>query len=163
VSSESFTSEQALTLLAEEPARIATLAAGLTPVQLRAAPGPDEWSANDVLAHLRSCADVWGDSMRRILAEDGPTIRAVSPRTWMHQTDYPDLEFQPSLRAFSAQRADLLAMLKSLSPSDWTRTATLIGAGRPLQPTVLSYAERMAVHERTHIKQIARIVETMRA
>ncbi len=162
MSSESFTIEQALTLLIEGPPRIATLTAGLTPAQLRAAPGPDEWSANDVLAHLRSCADVWGESMKRMLAEDGPAIKAVSPRTWIHRTEYPDLEFQPSLRAFAAQRADLLALLQSLTPGDWARTATLIGAGRPLQPTVLSYAERMALHERTHIKQIARIVETMR-
>ena len=162
MSRESFIIAQALTLLAEGPPRIATLAAWLTPAQLGAAPSPDKWSANDVLAHLRSCADVWGDSLRRILAEEGPTIQSVSPRTWIHRTDYPDLEFQPSLRAFTAQRADLLAILQLLTHGDWARTATLIGAGRPLQPTVLSYAERMVRHERTHIKQIARIVETMR-
>ena len=162
MSSGSFTIEQALTLLAETPPRLATLTEGLTPAQLQTAPSPDEWSANDVLAHLRSCADVWGDSMRRILAEDRPTIRAVNPRAWIERTDYPELEFAPSLRAFTAQRAELLAVLKPLTPDNWLRAATVTGAGSPLQKTVLDYAERMTRHERPHVKQIARIVELLR-
>jgi hypothetical protein len=161
VSSRSFTSEQALTLLAETPPRLAALTEGVEPAQLRTVSGPDEWSANDVLAHLRSCADVWGESMGRILAADGPTIRAINPRTWIERTDYPDLEFQPSLRAFTKQRAEVLAFLESLAPDDWLRAATVTGAGKPLQKTVLDYAERMTRHERPHVKQIARIVEAM--
>ena len=39
-----------LTLLAENPARITVLTTSLTSEQLHAAPGPDEWSANEVLA-----------------------------------------------------------------------------------------------------------------
>jgi hypothetical protein len=100
VPSESFTIEQALTLLAETPPRLAALTDGLAPAQSCAARGPDAWSAHDALAHLRSCVDVWGDSMRRMLAEDRPTIRAIPPRTWINKTNYLELEFAPSLRAF---------------------------------------------------------------
>src|SRR5690242_4880794 len=140
VSSRSFTIEQALTLLAEGPSRIAALTDRIEPAQLRTAPDPDEWSANDVLAHLRSCADVWGDYMRRILAEDKPTIRAVNPRAWVERTDYLNLAFAHSLRAFTTQRADLLAVLEPLTSGDWARVATVTGAGSPLQKTVLDYA-----------------------
>ena len=49
-----------LTMLAEMPSRIAVLTEGLTPAQLLAPPEPGEWSARDVLAHLRACADMWG-------------------------------------------------------------------------------------------------------
>src|SRR5487761_1341461 len=59
--SQSLTTEQVLTLLAETPARIAALTADLAPAQLHTPPNHDEWSANDVLAHLRACADVWGN------------------------------------------------------------------------------------------------------
>jgi hypothetical protein len=159
----SLTQSEALTLLAEGPSRIAAVTTGLAPAQLRTAPSPDEWSANDVLAHLRSCGDVWGDYMRRILAEDGPTIRAVNPRTWIEQTDYLQQEFAPSLRAFAMQRADLVAVLASLAPGDWSRAATVTGAGRPLQRTVLDSAERMARHERPHVKQIEHIVNMLRS
>jgi len=149
-------------LLAATPQRIEAMTAGLTLAQLRTAPNHGEWSANDVLAHLLACADMWGD--RRILvmiAEDHPTIRALNPRTWIKQTDYPDLEFRSSLRAFATQRAELLAALKSLPPDGWSRSATLMGAGRPLEITVLLEASEMARHERPHVKQIERIVSAV--
>jgi hypothetical protein len=152
--------EQVLTLLAQAPPRIAALTAALAPAQLRTAPGPGEWSANDVLAHLRSCADVWGNCIAVMLTEDTPTLRAVNPPTWIKKTNYLELEFQPSLRSFTTQRADLLAVLEPLPPEAWSRAATVTGAGRPLDRTVLSYAQRLARHERPHIKQIQRIVNT---
>jgi DinB superfamily len=156
------TIEQVLTLLAEAPRRIKAVTAGLEPVRLHAAPHEDEWSANDVLAHLRSCADVWGRSIVRMLREDHPTIRAISPRTWIHSTDYPECAFNPSFRAYSEQRAELLALLEGLSPAEWARGGTFTGAGRLLERTVLSEASAIAIHERPHIKQIERVVNTVR-
>ena len=97
-----------------------------------------------------------------ILAEDHPTLRAVNPTTWIKQTDYPEQEFRASFRAFSTQRADLLAVLEPLTPEDLARSATLTGAGKPLERTVFFYAQWLARHERPHIKQIQRIVTTLR-
>lgn len=155
------TREWVLMLLAETPPRIATLATGLAPTHLRAAPSPDAWSANDVLAHLRACADVWGNAIAAIIAEDRPTLRAVNPKTWIKQTDYRDLAFRPSMLAFATQRADLLAVLEPLPEEGWSRAATVTGAGTPLERTVLSYAQRLARHERSHLKQIAGIVASL--
>ena len=149
--------EQILEMLAKGPARIAVATATLTPAQLQAAPGSGDWSANEVLAHLRSCADVWGDCMRVILAQNHPTIRAVNPRLWIKQTNYLQQEFAPSLQAFTQQRADLLALLASLAPEAWLRAATVTGAGKVLERTVHSYAQWLASHERPHVKQIERL------
>jgi hypothetical protein len=158
------TIEQALDLLAETPKRLAALTAGLTSAQLQESPQPaqDEWSANEVLAHLRSCADVWGGAIARILAEEEPTIRAISPRTFIRKTDYPRLQFKPSLKAFAKQRAELLATLQPLPPKAWERAANVTGAGKSLRLTVLAYADRLAAHERAHVGQVARIAETLR-
>jgi hypothetical protein len=153
--------EQVLTLLATTPARIAALTAGLTPAQLQTPPQPDEWSANAVLAHLRACDDVRGGAILTMIAQDAPTLRAVNPRTWIKQTDYLEQEFLPSLGAFAKQRADLVALLESLPPDGWSRTAIVTGAGRPLERTVLFYAEWLAIHERPHVKQIEHIVNSM--
>lgn len=152
------TIKQALTLLAETPQRLAALTAGVSAEALRTRPARHEWSVNDVLAHLRSCADVWGNCMKAMLEEDRPTLRAVNPTAWIKQTNYLQLEFQPSLHAFTTQRAELLAILNPLSPEDWLRAATVTGAGKVLERTVLSYVQRMALHERPHVKQIERIV-----
>ena len=160
--SRSLTIEQVLTLLAATPPRLAALTAGLTPAQLRTAPDHGGWSANDVLAHLRACADVWGGCIAAIIAEERPTLRAVNPRTWIKQTDYRELAFRPSLRAFAAQRAELLAVLGPLPPAGWSRAATVTGAGKALERTVLFYARWLAEHERPHVKQVARLVDMMR-
>ena len=160
--SRSLTIEQILTLLAETPPRLAALTAGLEPAELHTAPNRSEWSVNDVLAHLRACAEMWGNCIAAIIAEDTPTIRAVNPRTWIKKTDYLELEFQPSLRSFAKQRTALLKVLEPLKPKDWSRTATVTGAGKPLVRTVYTYAEWLASHERPHVKQIERIVNTVR-
>ncbi len=162
MTNKSLTIEQVLALLAATPPRIAELIVGLTESQLHAAPNPGEWSANEVLAHLRSCADMWGGSMLTIIHQDTPTIRAINPRTWIKSTNYLEQKFQPSLRAFARQRTELLAVLESLAPKDWSRTALVTGVGKPLEKTMLSYAQRLVVHERPHLKQIERSVFTLR-
>jgi hypothetical protein len=156
------TNEQILTMLAGAPGRLAGLSEGLTPAQLLTPPEPGEWSARDVLAHLRACADMWGKYIGVILSEDRPTFKAVNPTTWIKKTNYRELAFQPSRQAFSAQRAELLAVLKPLAPEAWYRTATVTGAGKPRERSVYTYAQWLANHELTHLKQIERIVKTVR-
>ena len=161
VPNKSLTTEQVLSLLAETPPRLEALTAGLAPAQLRSNPSDDAWSANDVLAHLRACADVWGGCIATIISEERPTLRAVNPRSWITQTDYRELEFRPSLRTFAAQRSELLAVLEALPPNSWSRAATVTGAGKTLERSVLFYARWMAEHERPHVKQMARLVNSM--
>ena len=155
------TIEQILTMLAAMPSRLADLTEELPLAQLRVSLDPGEWSARDVLAHLRACSDMWGKYIVEILREDRPTIKAVNPTTWIKKTDYREQEFKPLLQAFTAQRAGLLAVLKPLPPEAWSRVATVTGAGKPRERTVYTYAQWLANHERSHIKQIERIVNTM--
>ena len=155
------TNEQILNMLSATPSRLASLTNDLTPAQLLAPPAPGEWSARDVLAHLRACTDMWGKYIAVILSEDRPTIKAVNPTTWIKKTNYREQEFQPSLHAFTAQRAELLAVLKPLPPEAWSRTALVTGAGKPRERSVYTYAQWLANHERSHIKQIERIVNPM--
>ena len=147
-----------MTLLAENPMRLTAITARAAPVHLQSKPTLDGWSANDVLAHLRACADVWGDCIAAIISDDRPTLRAVNPRTWIKGTNYPELQFRPSFRAFTKQRSVLLALLEPLPPKGWSRAATVTGAGNVLVRTVHFYAQWLARHERTHLKQIERIV-----
>ena len=140
-------------MLTSTPERLAAVGAGPA---LDRRPGPDEWSAGEVLAHLRSCGDVWGGCIRRILAEDLPTIRAVNPRSWIETTDYRQRSWDEHLEAFIAARAELVAVLRRLAPADWERRVVVVGAGRPVERTVLSYAAWLASHERPHLRQVER-------
>jgi hypothetical protein len=152
------TIDQVLTQLKEQPETIAALTAGLPQARLHRPASRGDWSVNDVLAHLRSCADIWGRYMAMIVAEDRPTIRAMNPTTWIRSTNYPALEFAPSFDAFAKQRAELLAFLRPLPQTSWSRSATVTGAGRPRERTVLEYGRWLANHEQTHVRHIARIV-----
>src|SRR5260370_23854859 len=97
------TIEQVLPLLRDAPTRIAALTADLSPEALQMRSTPEEWSASVVLAHLRACADVWGNCIMRIIAEDRPTWRAGSPRTRINQTEYPEPALRPSRGCLTAQ------------------------------------------------------------
>ena len=101
---------------------------------------------------------MWGTYIALIVAEGRPMIRAMNPTTWIKSTNYPELEFAPSFRSFAAQRAELLAFLRPLPKAAWSRSATVTGAGRPRERTVLEYGRWLANHERSHVKHIARIV-----
>lgn len=154
--------DQILAILKETPLRLAKLTLSLALVQLHIPPSTGEWSVNEVLAHLRACDDVWGGYyIMTILAEDKPTITARNPRTWIKNTNYLEQDFQTSLRAFTKQRKKFLVVLESLSPKEWARTNTLIGAGKPLQQTLLSHADGLARHERAHLKQIEVALNTL--
>src|SRR5262245_20736821 len=120
MASGSLTIEQVLDLLTKNPLQIAEFTADLTPAQLHAALNPGEWSIDDVLAHLRSCAAMWSNAIETIITQDKPTIRAINPRTWINITDYPKQKFRTSLRAFTKQRTDLLTTLEALPPKSWS-------------------------------------------
>ena len=149
-----------LTALAATPKQIARLARGRSPRQLHRKPAADAWSAQEIVAHLRACAEVWGGSIDRMLGEDHPTIRYVSPRGWIRKTDYLEQSFDDSLRAFSDRRATLLKTLKGLDAIGWSRRATFTATTLGRDATVLSYATRIADHEVRHLGQLERTIKT---
>jgi hypothetical protein len=153
--------EQILILLAETPHRMAFLTSALEQARLHTAPDQDSWSVHTILAHLRSCADVWGKSILAMIAEDNPTLRYISPRTWMRKTDYLEQEFHALLQAFAKQRTDLLASLNSLASEDWSRAATFTGTVKGRNQTVFSYARRIAEHELQHLDQIESVLNAI--
>ena len=147
-----------LAVLSETPKQIARIARGRSDRQLQRKPEADAWSAQEIVAHLRACAEIWGRSIGRMLAEDHPTIRYVSPRGWIKKTDYLQQSFGDNLRAFSDQRAVLVGTLGRLGVSDWARGATFTATTLGREATVLSYAIRIADHEVRHLDQLRRTV-----
>jgi hypothetical protein len=142
--------EQYLQLLEETPRRLVIVTRSMDETRLQRRSEKESWSVNDILAHLRSCADVWGDSIDAMLAEEHPTVPYRHPRQWIKKTDYPKLPFHESLQAFKAQRKKLLKVLKALVFADWSRSAVIQGR----EHTVFTQVRRMAMHEQEHIEQI---------
>jgi hypothetical protein len=136
--------------LEETQKRIAAASKGIPLTRLHARADKKTWSLNDILAHIRSSSDVWGDSIAAMLAEEMPTLPNIHPRKWIKQTDYLELDFHESFKAYSIQRKGLLKTLTKLSFEDWSRGAMIGGRLH----TVFTQARRIAKHDSDHCTQI---------
>ena len=144
--------------LAAAPRRIAAATAGVPNSRMRAVPAPGAWSIVEILAHLRASADVWGGAIDQILSARRPALKAISPHTWLKQTDYRSQEFVVLLRAYTRQRTALVRQLQALPARAWERSAIVTGCGAPLQRTLMWYALGIAGHEHSHLKHIERLM-----
>jgi hypothetical protein len=151
-------SESLLRQLGATPGRIATLTKGLDDVRLDCKPSEDSWSVNEVLAHLRACADIWGRSILAMLAKDHPSFRYVSPLGWMKKSNYCSVKFAESFAVYAKQRETLLKSLQYMPQAHWSRGASVRAGSKIREETVLSYAQRIADHEAGHCDQIERIL-----
>lgn len=162
MSSPLYTPEQVLTLLRDTLPRIAALIAGLTATQGQTRPHTQEWSLHELIDHLRACNTVWGKMITRILTEEHPTIRYISPRTWIRKAGYREVDVHEAFYAFTAERAHLLAQLELLPPEAWHRAAT-IKATKIHTRTVLYYADGIVRHEQAHLAQMEGVEAAIRA
>jgi hypothetical protein len=142
--------ENYLKILEESPRLIASMIRDIDEARLKDKSGKEIWSVNDILAHLRSCADVWGNSIAAMLAEDIPMLPDIHPRKWIKGTNYLQLPFHESFQAFREQRERLLITLNGLAFEAWSRAAMIGGR----EHTVFTQARRMAKHEQEHCEQI---------
>jgi hypothetical protein len=149
--------QKALALLAATPVHVAALTQSIDDMRLQTRHDRQSWSANDILAHLRSCADVWGDSIEAMLTENLPTLPDLHPRKWIKETNYLELSFRKSFQAFIEQRERLLITLKRLSYEDWSRAAMIGGR----KHTVFTQIRRMAKHEEEHCEQIESLLQNI--
>jgi uncharacterized damage-inducible protein DinB len=146
--------EKYLQILSETPQQIAQAAKGLDETRLQLKPDRKSWSANDILAHLRSCADLWTHSIYAMLAENEPVFSDIDERKWAKVTRYDETPFVESLQVFSLQRENLLRVLKALPLVSWERPAIIFER----KHTVFTQTRRMAKHEQEHVEQIASLL-----
>jgi hypothetical protein len=146
--------EKFTTQLAESPRLIAELTSGLTDEQLGAQPEAKIWSAVEILAHLRACADLWSFSIYAMLAEHEPQLPDINERKWVRVAGYAGLPFAASFQVYAGQRAELLQVLYTLPTEAWERSALIFGR----KHTVFTQVRRMAKHEAEHCAQLVELL-----
>lgn len=143
--------EKYLGIISATPQRIAQATKDLEDARLQFKSDSKAWSANDILAHLRSCSDLWSHSIYAMLAENEPVFSDIDERKWAKVTRYTELPFAESLKAYSLQRENLLRVLEPLPIESWERAAIIFER----KHTVFTQTRRMAKHENKHVEQIA--------
>src|SRR5262245_38565568 len=122
----------------------------ITPAELDARPGPNRWTAREIVHHLADSEMPSAIRLRRLLAEDHPQIQGYDQEEFARRLHY-ERPHEASLEAFRYARMTTAELLQCLQPADWLREGTHSESGRYTIETWLSiYAE----HAHKHARQI---------
>jgi hypothetical protein len=123
---------------------------GATEAQMTAKPGPDKWSARDIVHHLADSEMTSAIRLRRLLAEDRPTIYGYDQDQFA-KVLYYDRPHESSLEAFRYARESTAQILERLTEEQWLREGTHTEAGAfGVERWLQIYAE----HAHKHARQI---------
>ncbi len=137
--------------IADMPNRIVRTTDGWSEAELHERPVQSEWSAADVLAHLRSADDILTPRIYMMLVRDNPTLPAYEERAWADVLGYAQADFHTSLQTYALKRAELVTVLRRLSAEEWQRTGVHEHKG---SLTVEQLVNEMVLHEAEHCRQI---------
>ena len=91
--------------LSDVPARIARAVARRPEADKHTGALNGEWSAAEILAHLRAADDILAHRLFAILTRDNPILPAYDERRWAEIAGYPQADFELSLKTFTMRRA----------------------------------------------------------
>ena len=135
--------------------KLERLIKGVPPSKLRKRPGPEKWSAGEILAHLADSEIVIGWRLRQILGAPGTPIQAYDQDSWAAAGHYEKRDPRKSAEQFRVVREANLALLKSLAPEQWKNHGMHAERG---EETIERIVQMMAGHDINHTKQIERIL-----
>jgi len=114
-------------------------------------PGPDGgWSARQVAHHLADSEAVAYVRLRRLIAEDEPTIVGYDEPEYARRLHY-ERPIASSLAVLRGVRAASLDLLESLTAAEWDRRGTHTESGAY---SVDGWLEIYASHSHDHAEQI---------
>jgi len=114
-----------------------------------ARPGPGAWSILEVVMHLADSDLVGADRMKRVIAEDNPTLLAYDQNAWASRLHYQDGSLEDAVQLFAINRRSMARLLQKLAPEDFARAGTHSEQGRQtLAQMVTKYTHHLDSHLR---------------
>ena len=107
---------------ARGPELLAYAAQGLTPEQQQARPGPGAWSIAELVAHMVDSDSVGIERMKRVIAEDNPTLQAYDQDRWIERLDSQSMPVAEGVALFAANRAWMTRILRKCTDEDFARS-----------------------------------------
>ena len=139
-----------LTRLAASPQSVTTLFTNHSDAEITAS-RDGEWSAAEVLAHLRAADDIQSYRAYAALARDDAPMPAFDERRWADAVGYAALPPRNSAAVYAGKREELIAMLRRISPEEWDRTFRHETLGNV---TLWAQVNNLAEHEEEHADQL---------
>ena len=116
---------------------------GMTREHVLARPVPGKWSTLEVICHIADFEIVGADRIKRVIAENQPTLPDGDEKAFAAALKYHDRELEEELQIIGAIRASTARILRTLKDDDFARIGRHAAAG-PL--TLQQLVERMAKH-----------------
>ncbi len=135
---------------------LATAIAGRSDAVLGRRPDAKNWSAKDVICHLRDTEEGFAGRFQLILAMDDPKFGGIDPDRWAEERQYTRHDAAQALAAFRRRREENLALLGKLSPGELQRGGVHATRGRL---TIDGFVAMMAWHDDNHLDQLTRALE----
>jgi hypothetical protein len=137
------------------PALLSKAVAGMSKEQLIARPVPGKWSTLEVVCHLADFEIVCADRIKRIIAEDGPTMLNGDPDLFAARLAYHSRDLEEELSLIELVRKQVARILTSLDEFDFHRH----GIHSEYGPLTL---ETVLMRSTNHIPNHVRFVEEKR-
>jgi hypothetical protein len=131
-------------------------ASGLTLELEIARPGPGAWSIAELVAHMVDSDLVGCDRMKRVIAEDEPTLLAYDETAWISRLRSNEMPALEAVNLFAANRRWMTRVLRGCVEADFAR------AGRHSERGRMTLAELVAEYT-THLDHHLRFLYGKRA
>jgi len=158
------------------PDEIAAAIQGTTDAVLSRRPDTKNWSAKEVLCHLRDIEELFMLRFHMMLGTDEPTFLVLgelppdperwgitgrigmplNPDRWAEERQYIRADAGLALQALRLRREETLIFLRRLSPKDWERTSLHVTLGRM---TYGDWTALIAAHDDAHLAQLQRALQ----
>lgn len=141
-------------VLDDMPEKLRRSIEDLSAEEIARSPRPEKWSIQQVLNHLQDSELMWSVRLRRVLAEDRPTLYGYDQDLWAEALHYEESDHEQTLAVFAAVRAANLSLLRSISKEDLERVGVHLERG---DESVGHMIRLYAGHDLVHLKQIEKI------
>ena len=124
---------------------------GFSSIQLRTPSPPGVWSPLQIVCHIADFELVYADRMKRVIAEDKPTLFGGDPDVFAAKLAYAQRDIEEELDVISSVRRSTSRFLKTLAATEFDRTGVHSVDG-PI--TLTRLIERIAGHIPHHVKLV---------
>jgi hypothetical protein len=141
-------------VLEATPAELRRLAGDLTEEEMARPEAEGKWSAGEVIQHLADSELVWGYRLRKVLAEDRPSLTGYDQDLWASRLGYASAHVGRAQALFEALRTVHLAMLAAVGEPGLARVGVHVERG---EESVAHMMRLYAGHDLVHRRQLERI------
>lgn len=125
--------------------------AGMSREELLARPIPGKWSTLEVICHLADFEIVGADRIKRVIAENEPTLFGGDENVFAARLAYHERDAGEELLLIETIRKQVARILRTLKPEDFQRRGIHSEAG-PL--TLEGFVQRSIKHIPHHVRFI---------